>query len=37
MTPHMLNAKYQMLIEALDGMPRDLERLTRRVRGALRM
>ena len=31
MTPHMLNAKYQMLIEALDGMPRDLERLTRRV------
>jgi len=31
MTPHMLNAKYQMLIEALDGTPRDLERLTRRV------
>ena len=31
MTLHMLNAKYQMLIEALDGTPRDLERLTRRV------
>jgi uncharacterized damage-inducible protein DinB len=31
MSRHTLNAKYQMLIEALDGTPRDLERLTRRV------
>lgn len=31
MTPRTLNAKYQMLIEALDGTPRDLARLTRRV------
>ncbi|MCL6510780.1 MAG: DinB family protein [Anaerolineae bacterium] len=31
MTPRTLNARYQMLIEALDGTPRDLQRLTRRV------
>lgn len=31
MAPRTLNEKYQMLIEALDGTPRDLTRLTRRV------
>ncbi len=31
MTPRTLHAKYQMLIEALDGTPRDLARLTRPV------
>lgn len=31
MTPRTLHAKYQMLLEALDGTPRDLVRLTRRV------
>lgn len=31
MAPRTLNSKYQMLIEALDGTPRDLARLTRRV------
>jgi hypothetical protein len=31
MTPRTLNEKYQMLIEALDGTPRDLARLTKRV------
>jgi hypothetical protein len=31
MTPRTLNEKYQMLIEALAGTPRDLARLTKRV------
>jgi hypothetical protein len=31
MAPRTLNAKYQMLIEALDGTPRDLTRLTKRM------
>ncbi|BCX03403.1 MAG: hypothetical protein KatS3mg053_1341 [Candidatus Roseilinea sp.] len=31
MTPRTLHAKYQMLLEALDGTPRDLMRLTKRV------
>ncbi len=31
MTPRTLHTKYQMLLEALDGTPRDLVRLTGRV------
>ncbi len=31
MTPRILNEKYQMLIEALAGTPRDLTRLTKRM------
>ncbi|MFC1464619.1 MAG: DinB family protein [Candidatus Brachytrichaceae bacterium NZ_4S206] len=31
MTPRTLHTKYQMLLEALNGTPRDLARLTRRV------